>query len=204
MEMTFRPLTTWPGAQTASRKASPFRAKYEDTLKLLDTELRKLGANSIVLQCAVDAEDVRLDGQLRASARPRHPGVILSFHSRVGPLSYPCDSFRDWQDNLRAIALALEALRQVERYGVTKRNEQYRGWTQLPSPNSPAATIPLQEAGRTINNAAGATGKITAGNVRERIAEAIKRAHPDHGGKAIWLAQVLAAAKVLKTHFGIE
>ena len=35
-------------------------------------------------------------------------------------LSYPCDSYDDWQDNLRAVALSLEALRKVARYGVFK------------------------------------------------------------------------------------
>lgn len=33
---------------------------------------------------------------------------------------YPCDTFDDWQDNLRAIALSMEKLRGVERYGVFK------------------------------------------------------------------------------------
>jgi hypothetical protein len=33
-----------------------------------------------------------------------------------------------WQDNLRAVALGLEALRRVERYGIAQRGEQYAGW----------------------------------------------------------------------------
>lgn len=44
---------------------------------------------------------------------------------RRGHLSYPCDTFTTLQDNLRVIALALEALRMVDRYGVTRRGEQY-------------------------------------------------------------------------------
>jgi hypothetical protein len=46
-------------------------------------------------------------------------------------MSFPCDTFDDWQDNLRAIAKSLEALRMVDRYGVTRNNEQYRGFTAL-------------------------------------------------------------------------
>jgi len=34
---------------------------------------------------------------------------------------------------MRAIALSLQALRAVDRYGVARRAEQYRGWKQLPS-----------------------------------------------------------------------
>jgi uncharacterized protein (DUF58 family) len=47
----------------------------------------------------------------------------------------PCDRYEDWKDNLRAIALSLEALRAVDRYGVTRGNEQYRGWTQIGNGN---------------------------------------------------------------------
>jgi len=46
----------------------------------------------------------------------------------------PCDSFRDWEANLRAIALSLEHLRAVDRYGVTtEEEEQYTGWLRLPA-----------------------------------------------------------------------
>jgi hypothetical protein len=34
--------------------------------------------------------------------------------------------------NARAIALGLEALRKVDRYRITKRGEQYTGWSALP------------------------------------------------------------------------
>jgi hypothetical protein len=88
--------------------------------------------------------EIRQDGLPKAGARvPNHPGVIVSFDRYVSwdaeakkniyePLSFPCDQFTKWQDNLRAIALALEALRKVDRYGVTRIGEQYKGWKQLP------------------------------------------------------------------------
>jgi hypothetical protein len=44
---------------------------------------------------------------------------------------FAVDMFPSWQDNLRAIALGLEALRKVERYGIANRGEQYAGWAQL-------------------------------------------------------------------------
>lgn len=138
MKLTFRPLTLWPGQLTSPRKASPFKAGYSDTLQLLDRELRHLGASGAILQVAVTEEDVRLDGQVRRDARPAHPGVILTFDSKHGQLSYPCDTFGTWQANLRAIALALEHLRTVQRYGVGQRGEQYRGWQQLPNRAAPA------------------------------------------------------------------
>src|SRR5690606_5164123 len=78
-------------------------------------------------------DDIRLDGLPRANARPGHQGVVLAFDSKYGPLKYATDTFDRWQDNLRAIALGLESLRRVDRYGITKRGEQYTGWRQLPA-----------------------------------------------------------------------
>lgn len=46
----------------------------------------------------------------------------------------PCDKYNDWEANLRAIALTLEHLRAVERYGATtEKQEQYTGWLRLPA-----------------------------------------------------------------------
>jgi len=119
MEVRFRPISTWPVAATARRKRARFRAGYSDTLQLLDRELRFLRAHRLALA----EDDIRLDGMPRSQAKPSHPGVVLSFDSAYGPLSYPCDTFAQWEDNLRAIALGLEHLRAVDRFGVTKRGE---------------------------------------------------------------------------------
>src|ERR1700675_3855774 len=84
-----------------------------------------LDAKKLVFQIDVRESEIRLDGLPSARARPNDPAVIVSFDSKHGPLRYFCDQFTDWQDNIRAIALGLEALRKVERYGITHRGEQY-------------------------------------------------------------------------------
>jgi hypothetical protein len=48
-----------------------------------------------VIELALDEGDIRLDGLPRAHARPRHPGVIVSFDSKHGPLGYGTDAFPD-------------------------------------------------------------------------------------------------------------
>lgn len=135
----FRPISTWPGEMTmpADRRSSPFRVKggkptpYTTTMKQLANELRMIVAKDVVVELALGEQDIRADGLPRANARPEHPGVILSFDSAYGPLRYACDRFVGWTENLRAITLGLEALRMVERYGITKRGEQYSGWKQI-------------------------------------------------------------------------
>lgn len=132
LHLTFRPIDTWPGPQNPDRRWSPFRSLFSDTVEVLERELRMLDARRIVLQVALRDRDIRLDGFPRADARASHPGVILAFESKWGPLKYATDEFTHWEDNLRAIALAMEALRKVDRYGVSKRGEQYTGWRQIP------------------------------------------------------------------------
>ncbi len=134
MQYRFRQLSTWPGKKTPpeKRRRSPFSAQYSKTLKLLATELQHLGASNIVIEANCDARMIRQDGQLRSDARLNSPGIVLSFDSKNGPMRFPCDRFVNWDCNLRAIALTLEHLRAVDRYGVTQHAEQYSGWTALP------------------------------------------------------------------------
>jgi hypothetical protein len=132
----FRPLGLWSGPATPpdERRRSPFKAQYEATLDLVFAEAAKLDATRLVLQVDLQQRDIRVDGLPKAKARfGDHPGVVVSFDSRHGPLRYATDVFDDWRGNLRAIALALENLRAVDRYGVTRRGEQYRGWTAIGS-----------------------------------------------------------------------
>jgi hypothetical protein len=132
MPWTVRPLGPWL-RPTATRRDSKFKAAWSDTLNLLDREIWHLGARSWILQVDVSDRWIRNDGGLYATARPNSPAVRVVFDSRHGTLTYSCDRFWDWRDNVRAVALALEALRKVDRYGVADSGEQYRGWAELPS-----------------------------------------------------------------------
>lgn len=193
----FVPLEQWPGPRTKAPRRATFRAPWSQTLGLLTRELNHLQARQIVLQADVGRHQIKRDGMLYADATPRTPGVILAFSSKHGPLSYPADAFDRWQDNLRAIALSLEALRAVDRYGVTKRAQQYRGWQALPAPNGDH--FDYESAGRFILSVLGleAHGPIVAGGWAERIRQAELKTHPDHGGNAADFNKVQQARRVL-------
>ena len=122
MDYVIRPIENWPVEPTPSwdrRSRSTFKASWNRTLRLLGRELDYLDAERVVFQIDVEERHIRIDGMLYARAMPASPRVIISFDSKHGPLSYPCDSCEYWQHNIRSIALALEALRSVDRYGVT-------------------------------------------------------------------------------------
>lgn len=134
LRIQFSAIQTWPGEKTPrlQRKNSPFKATWPRTIELLEAELSHLRAANIVIEADCDMSQIRLDGLFRADAKLNGPCVIVSFDSPKGNFRFPCDRFGHWQANVRAIALSLEALRSVDRYGVTRRAEQYTGWAALP------------------------------------------------------------------------
>lgn len=182
MKATFRPLQ-WAGAQTPPSKRRPrwtFKASYSETLLLLDSELEKLGASELVLEADFREQDIRIDGQVRANARqPEFPGVRIAFDSKHGPLVYATDAYEFWQHNVRAIALSLQALRAVDRYGVTKRAEQYTGWRAIGT--GPADAVVTTEVARDLLLAL--VGEVDGDNSNLALyRRAVKIAHPDRGG----------------------
>lgn len=202
---TFRPIVRWPGERTTVRASSPFRAAWSNTLLLLERELNWLDAQHVVLQADCEERMIRSDGMLRSDARLRSPGVILSFDSKHGPLSYPCDQFPRWQENVRAIALALEALRKVDRYGVTRRAEQYTGWKALPDPH--ALSLTVEQACAFLAREAGigtATSvHLSAGGFRRAYKAAAARLHPDAGGDPRRFDKLQQAKAVLERVHGL-
>jgi hypothetical protein len=177
------------------RGSSKFKAKWSDTMDLLDRELSHLGVRRAVLQVDADRSQFRLDGMLRADARTQSPAIAISFRSKGKDLTFPCDTYSDWRDNVRAIALALEALRKIDRYGVTSRGEQYTGWAALPPPGSHEFTS-RRDAMAFLEGLLG--GEFVQANQIETILRKAEfTTHPDKGGRACDFQLVQAARKFL-------
>jgi len=185
MDWRVRPIDKWPGERTKAPTRALFSTPWGGTLHLLERELGVLRAKNILLLMNVRDEDLRLDGWIKASARPSDQGVILSFDSKHGPLKYACDAFTDWTSNVRAIALGLEALRKVDRYGIARRGEQYRGYRALPGPSDGAMTkdtaagILAKWSGIPTHVLLEQNGDVLA--AAARIART--KTHPDKGGQ---------------------
>lgn len=187
---------------TGKHRLSNFDTPWPKTERLLLGEVRHLKGKHLVIEADFTESDLRLDGKIRASARPATPAVRVAFESIHGPLTYATDRFTYWQDNVRAIALGLEALRKVDRYGITKRGEQYAGWKALPAGRAMLASHMTAEEAWTI------IGSFGDRPIREQQADpsglprayraARAFAHPDRhdGDRTLW-DQVEQAAKVL-------
>jgi len=207
----FRPIQTWPRKSETkgfAQKRAPFKATYSQTIDLLDDELRRAGAvGTVVIEVFLSADKIRMDGAMRADARPDKPGIILRFTGKHGAVTMPCDRYRDWHDNLRAIALTLESLRAIDRWGTTYSGEQYRGWTALP-PAGGAEQMSLGDAATLLHKYAPFTttdwivSDVTAFRMAYRAAQ--EAAHPDkHGGTAEAVEEqkrVEEACNVLRQH----
>ena len=212
MRYTTRPLSdrTWlRGAH--QRKQSQFDTTWTKTLNQLGKEIDHLGGRDVVIEADVREQDIRIDGMLRANARPSSPAVVVAFDTRDhGPMLYRCDRYvtgwrtegvDSWQHNVRAIALTLEALRAVDRYGATETGQQYAGFKALPAGRAmPASHMTAEQAYDVLENVLGSPALLADDDVSD--AQLVRRArglaHPDRqgGDRTLW-DQVEQAAAVL-------
>jgi hypothetical protein len=194
--LSIGPITTWPGDRTPAdaRRRSQFSAPLRDTLEQLERELYYLRATDVRLEVAIppDPGYWRNDGRPRAHARADHPGVVLRFKTAVfglGEVAYSTDRFLSWQENLRAIAKTLQAARMMERYGTTSRGQQYRGFKELPAPQS---SMNASEAAAFLHEHGGSEGTTL-----DQYRRASKALHPDVGGTPELMAKLNEAKEVL-------
>jgi hypothetical protein len=196
----FRPVEKWVGEETppSKRKRSRFAAKYGTTLDDLERELEAIKATDVVIQCYLERKDIRNDGWPRSSARPSKPGVIVTFQQGEDSISMPCDTFLDWEQNLRAIALTLHALRMVGQYGVTKHNEQYAGFKRLEAPSKQSER---EWAAKFLTDLSGlfvSFANATPETIDAAYKLAARRVHPDAGGSHDEFVRMQKAVRILR------
>lgn len=208
MPLTFKYVSlprVWPGRQRPpgfKGVKGPFKVTtWAPTERFLMSELEKLGARDVTI--AIDVPNPahwRMDGGLRSDARATTARVIVAFTRRDGVrLTFPCDSYNDWQTNVYAIAKSLEMLRAIDRYGVTQGDQQYVGFRALPA-GTPGAMTPEQAAEVLAKHSGMPAAPILEYPEIRAVAvrTAQSKTHPDHGGKAADFDSVQKAAEILE------
>lgn len=160
----------WPRTSPGHRKWGNFgQSTRARTINGLLDELRKLGAQNVVI-----SSDLRLrnDGLPYSNQRePDDPGIAVYFDYNKRPMVFACDSYnRDWK-NIRAIALTIEALRGIERWGASDMMERaFTGFAQLPQSEPWWLILGFESPPNTESE------------IRARFRELSKTLHPDVGG----------------------
>lgn len=192
---------------------SPFKATAFKTQRELARELDIIDARNIVLYTMHPPHAIRRDGWVKADRQPPHPGVILEFEKPAGEnqwvkLRFPCNTFGQWEENLRAIALALEALRKIDRYGVVT-GAQYAGFKALPPAEEGTEGQTAEQAAEFIAKSAGmpdAGGQVLTNPVFGDLAykTAAKLLHPDRGGDEKQFAKLEGSMRLVRDSYGEE
>lgn len=190
MEIVFRPLPGWPLKPRTSRSKADFAPDFNKILHLLERELRHMQAKGVIIQTGHKESEISITlSRPLANTAPAFPGVIVLADTKWGSLSWPCDKFHRWQDNLRNIALYMERQRLMSEQGVGEGGEAYRGHKMLPGP----VTAPADAPTLTIEAAARFVASVTELHRPEQIIQdkrawtnayraAAAELHPDSRG----------------------
>lgn len=177
----------WPAGKP--RKQFPERSRFVErsidaATRVLSEELRRLGASNMVLSTNLR---LRNDGFPRSNqAQPSDRGVAVYFSYKKQPMCFACDRWDRIQDNIYAIAMTIEALRGIERWGSGSMVEQaFTGFVALPAP-------------RSANDPWGLLGirpGATEAEIDAAYREKAKKAHPDAPGGSVEAMQALNEAR---------
>jgi hypothetical protein len=148
----FRPIESWPAGTertpVGERRVSKFKASLSETIDLLDSEMRLVGAQRGAVEIAISSRELSAVGVPFAGYKAKDPAVILKYIDEQGvAITMPCDTFFTWQENLRAIALTVRNLRKCEDYGAVRRGQQFRGFAALPAVTTSA--LSYEQAAKT-------------------------------------------------------
>jgi hypothetical protein len=174
MQATWRALAVWP-YEPRPGSSSSFRTSWDQSLRKLEDEISRIDGDDVVIGIVADPSAISFSGVLRAKASYTYPGAEVSFElPGRGRVVFHTDAYKTLHANLHAIALGLEALRAVDRHGITSTAEQYAGFAQLTAGSGDP------ERGAELVRVAGG------------VSAALKKHHPDHGGNPRDLADVQA------------
>lgn len=189
-KVTAEPLC-WPTGKPRTRAVDRRPARFGGnwTVKRATTavleELRLLGVPD--WNCIVSTNvALRRDGLPRSGQRtPDDPGVAVYFRLRKVPHVLACDAWNRVEHNLRAVALHIQALRGMDRWGVGSLEQAFAGYRALPETTSASswrAVMGIDEG-----------DEIDAEALRSVYRELALKRHPDRGGSDEAMAQLSAA-----------
>jgi len=165
----------WKRTPSHKRTRSRYDLSFARSRDELLRALRLMGGRDVIVSSNVP---LRRDGLPLAGMRePEDPGVAVYWTARNEPRVMACDARPTVRENLRAIALALEGMRAIERAGASQILERaYAGFAALPADAGADGVPHWREVFRIYQQ------EVTRDQV-ENLYRALARVrHPDAGG----------------------
>jgi hypothetical protein len=135
-----RPRASHSYRETAKFKASFARAR-DDVLHEIELLVGRYTVRQAEIIISTNVA-LRRDGLPLANQRqPDDPGVAVYFTYKKKQVCFACDRWTKIEDNMRAIALTIAALRGIARWGTGDMMEAaFRGFSALPAPGATTRT----------------------------------------------------------------
>lgn len=170
----------WPRTPRHKVKSSLYSFKSMARVRIeIDGQVRLLKGTDLILSTNII---LRLDGAPRSGQKPPlDPGVAVYFKRKGNPLCFACDRWLTPEENLWAICLTIDALRKIERAGVSDMLERaFTGFVALPAPPSWWDVL-------------GVSKTATPDEIKTAYRNLAKQHHPDAGGSVAEFQKVQAA-----------
>jgi hypothetical protein len=156
--------------------------------------VRALGGRNLILSTNVP---VRNDGLPYGSgvSEPQDRGAAVYFQYKDKPVTMACDRFFRVSQNVRALALSIECIRALQRYGASELMERaFRGFTALEEKG--------REHWREVLDLP-REGIVTAEQVESNFRALAKVMHPDAGGDAEAFQAIVIARENARKDLGV-
>ena len=193
----------YPRTPKAERRSSAFRVPPAQAFSDLVDEALRFGSNPVI---SMNAPRRTSDGRPYADALDdviSDPGAVLYLTRDGKRLSFPCDAYLTIRENLRAITLAVEAFRSLDRHGVKQLlATAMRSFTALPPPAEGPGAIMLGNGARHWSEVLGVSRQADRKEISAAYRKRAKELHEEGGFDAplqeLNVARDAALLEVLK------
>lgn len=172
----------WPSGFPRShpRRRAPYKATAGKARDQVIRELRlmDIGDWNVIISTNLPIS-ARTTQFLVSRSEPADPGVAVYFRLKEKQHVFACDKWDRIADNLRAVAMTVEAMRGMDRWGCSDMlNRVFTGFAALPAP----------ETAKSWHEVLGVDPRDTIDVIDTMYRAKAKRAHPDLGGSSIEMA----------------
>lgn len=171
----------WPAGYKktppADRIDSQFKQTLHSSVQFLNAEIERLKASDLIISTNIPVRKSNGGFYSDWMNRKLHvPGVAIYFKLKGNDQSMCCDQYTHVWENIYALAKGIEALRGIERWGISEFLERaFTGFPALPE----SSTINQQKVWDILGLD---DEPVSSHVVRSAYKHRVKKLHPDAGG----------------------